>query len=231
VVLITGAAQGQGAAEARAAAARGATVVLTDVSDADGETVAAEVGGTYVHLDVSNAAEWEATIAAVLAQHGRLDGLVNNAGIFLGKGMLDTTEDEFRRMFEINQLGVHLGMAAVAPGMIERGSGSIVNISSVAGLRGFPAYAYTGTKHAITGLTKTAARELAPHGVRVNSVHPGIVDTPMLPADRMDALSVAAPMGRVADADEVAELVMFLLSDASSYITGSAHTIDGGLIA
>ena len=234
VVLITGAARGQGATEARQAAAEGASVVLTDVLDSEGKAVAADIDGTYHHLDVTSSDEWQSIVDAVKASHGRIDGLINNAGIFRHDGLLNGSEENFRLVTEINQLGVYLGMAAVAPVMREQGSGSIVNISSVAGMRGQRAIAYVASKWAVRGMTKSAAAELAPFNVRVNSVHPGAIETDMLHdlgQPTIDRLVRAVPMGRSAKPEEVGSVVLFLLSDDSSYVTGAEITVDGALIA
>ena len=231
VVIVTGGSQGQGAAEVRQLIAAGADVVFGDVLVDAGEVLAAETGATFVEHDVSSAAGWAEVVDTTLDRHGRIDGLVNNAAIFDGSSMRETSEELFRRVVEVNQLGVFLGMAAVTPGMVEQGKGSIVNISSSAGLRGFPAFAYTAAKHAVTGMTRTAAKELGPLGVRVNSVHPGIVDTPMLPPGRGAALASATPLGRPGQPGEVGEAVLFLLSDAASYVNGAQLTVDGGLLA
>lgn len=231
VVIVTGAARGQGAAEVRLLTEAGARVVSTDVLADEGAEVAAAAGAIFVSHDVSSAADWDRVVRTAVDTHGRIDGLVNNAAIFEGAGLRATDEATYRRVVEINQIGVFLGMAAVTEPMIAQGSGSIVNVSSVAGLRGFPAYAYTATKHAVTGMTRTAARELGPLGIRVNSVHPGVIDTPMLPTDRGDNLAGATPLGRVGDAEEAAAVVLFLLSDASSYVNGAQLTVDGGLTA
>lgn len=232
VILITGAAKGQGAAEARLAAAEGATVVLADVADDEGRSTAADVGGTYVRLDVSSGGDWRAVVDEIVAEHGRIDGLVNNAGIYSRETLLDGSEDTYRRIVDVNQHGVYLGMATVAPAMVEAGRGSIVNISSISGMRGHPAIAYVGSKWAVRGMTKSAARELAPHGVRVNSVHPGAIETEMLTGlgqASVDALTSQIPLGRVARPDELGATVMFLLSDDASYVTGAELLVDGGL--
>jgi len=235
VALITGGARGQGAAEARLFATEGATVVITDVLDADGESTAADLGEpvTFVYHDVTDEHEWRAVVGGVVDEHGRIDVLVNNAGIFHSGG-LDTALDDWNRVIAINQTGVFLGMQAVGPAMRERRAGSIVNISSVAGLSGTPmAFAYGASKWAVRGMTKSAARELAPHQVRVNSVHPGLIETPMMHelGPDIDRLAAHVPIGRVAAADEVAMLVLFLASDESVYCTGHEFVIDGGLRA
>lgn len=233
VVLITGAGRGQGAAEARMAAARGALVIVADVLDDEGTEVAGEIGGTYHRLDVTSAADWRGVVEAVLADHGRIDGLVNNAGIFRHEDLINSSEDEYLQVISVNQHGVYLGMKAVAPAMKAAGKGSIVNISSVAGMRGQSSIAYVGSKWAVRGMTKSAALSLAGSNVRVNSVHPGAIETDMLfdLGDKtIDRLVGAVPMGRAASADEVASTVMFLLSNDSSYVTGAELVVDGGLI-
>lgn len=233
VILITGAARGQGATEARQAAAEGAHVIVTDVLDDEGAEVAAEVSGTYLRLDVTSSGQWAAVVEQVLADHGRIDGLVNNAGVFRQGTVLDNDEDTFRLLTEVNQYGVFHGMAAVAGVMKEQGSGSIVNISSVAGMRGHRSIAYVASKWAVRGMTKSAATVLAPDNVRVNSVHPGAIETDMLfdlGAETVDRLVGVVPMGRSAKPEEVGNVVLFLLSDESSYVTGAEIVVDGALI-
>ena len=233
VILITGAGRGQGAAECRLAAAEGATVIVTDIIDDVGSAVASEIGGTYRRLDVSSSGEWKAVVSDVVETHGRIDGLVNNAGIWKPGGLLDDDEDGLRVVTEVNQYGVFHGMAAVAPHMRDQRHGSIVNISSIAGMKGHRAIAYTGSKWAVRGMTKTAAIELGPFNVRVNSVHPGAIATDMLEAsnDSMDRLVERIPMGRLASSQEVAAVVMFLLSDESSYVNGVEIVVDGAYTA
>ena len=241
VALITGAARGQGAAEARLFVAEGAQVMLGDVLDDDGEIVAKELGtrAAYRHHDVTSEDEWEAIVAATRSQFGRVDVLVNNAGVFRVMGMTATSLDEYMRIVTINQVGVFLGMKAVTETMIARGSGSIVNISSVAGMTGSAGtIAYTASKFAVRGMTKVAAVELAPFGVRVNSVHPGLIDTTMLREafalekdENVDAARANVPNGRLATAEDVARLVLYLASDDSDYSTGSEFVVDGGMTA
>lgn len=233
VILITGAAKGQGAAEARLAGDEGAVVVVADVADAAGSRTAESIGGSYVHLDVTSAANWAEVVAAVVADHGRIDGLVNNAGIFAHDGLLGGSEETYRRVIDVNQNGVYLGMAAVAPVMVEHGGGSIVNISSIAGMRGQHALAYVASKWAVRGMTKSAARLLARHHIRVNSVHPGAIETDMLfdlGETTVERLVDQIPMGRSAKPEEVGSTVIFLLSDEASYVTGAELVVDGGLI-
>jgi 3alpha(or 20beta)-hydroxysteroid dehydrogenase len=238
VALITGGARGQGAAEGALFAAEGASVVLTDVLDDDGARSAQACGGLYLRHDVTNEARWKEVVDAVLDRHGRLDVLVNNAGIFKPGGLQQSTLDEYRQVIEVNQVGVYLGMKAASAPMIAQHSGAIVNISSIAGLRGGgAAIAYVASKFAVRGMTKSAAIELGQHGIRVNSIHPGLIETPMLhqvpgiDSGQTDALLARVPLGRIADAHEVAKLALFLSCDDSSYSTGSEFVIDGGWTA
>jgi 3alpha(or 20beta)-hydroxysteroid dehydrogenase len=240
VALITGAARGQGAAEARLMVSEGAHVMLGDVLDDDGELLAKELGeaAAYLHHDVTSESGWNAIVAATTARFGRLDALVNNAGVFLVMPMAMTSLEEYMRVITINQVGVFLGMNAVRETMVRQGSGSIINISSVAGLTGSRGtIAYTASKFAVRGMTKVAALELASFGVRVNSVHPGIIETPMLRQLRdavggdEAAVTGRIPVGRIAEADEVARLVLYLASDDSAYSTGAEFVVDGGMTA
>ncbi len=234
VALVTGGARGQGAAEARLFGREGATVVITDVLDEQGEKTAGVLGCDYLHLDVAAEAEWESVVVETMKRHGRLDILMNNAGIFEGAQLLKTSTELWNRMLAINQTGVFLGMRSGARAMIEAGNGgSIINTSSVAGLEGiFGATAYGATKWAVTGMTKTAAKELGRHGIRVNSIHPGVIVTEMVEgaiAGKEEQIAARQPIRRLGEADDVAELALFLATDRSSYCTGQAFTVDGGM--
>jgi 3alpha(or 20beta)-hydroxysteroid dehydrogenase len=234
--LITGAARGQGAATARRFAAEGARVIVTDVLDDEGKLLAAELGGgtdrvEFAHLDVSEEDEW----AAVLEAYGPVTVLVNNAGILHFATLVETTLADYERVIRINQIGTFLGMRAVVPGMIAAGGGSIVNTSSIEGLAAAPLLvAYTASKFAIRGMTKAAALELGDKGIRVNSVHPGMIDTQMLPtalggiAVDLSRLARKVALRRVGQAEEIANLILFLASDESSYCTGAEFVADGG---
>ncbi|MEL6981627.1 MAG: SDR family NAD(P)-dependent oxidoreductase, partial [Actinomycetota bacterium] len=182
VALVTGGARGQGAAEAALFLREGATVVATDVLDEQGEQTAGSLGCEYLHLDVTSEEEWEAVVADVIARHGRLDILMNNAGIFRPAQLINTSTEMWDQMVAINQTGVFLGMRTAVRVMIEGGQGgSIINTSSVAGLEGvFGSTAYGATKWAVTGMTKTVAKEVGKHGIRVNSIHPGVIATDMV---------------------------------------------------
>ena len=241
VALISGAARGMGAAEAQLFAREGAKVVLADVLDEEGQGIAAEInrGGpgqcVYVHLDVTSAADWEGAVALAVRTFGSLSILVNNAGIYRTPGVEQTTEAEWQRVIDVNQKGVWLGMKAAVPAIRQAGGGSIINISSIFGLIGSGgSAAYHGTKGAVRLLSKTAAAEFAPSNIRVNSVHPGIISTPMVEAlseaDRK-AVASAGCIKREGRPEEVAYGVLFLASDEASYVTGAELVIDGGYTA
>ena len=238
VALISGGARGQGETEARLFVAEGAKVVIGDVLDAEGEVVAKDLGddAMYMHHDVTSESEWDAIVAAAREAFGKIDVLVNNAGIFRMTPIAVTSADDYLTVIRVNQLGVFLGMKTVAPAMADAGGGSIINISSVAGLRGSAmTIAYTASKFAVRGMTKVAALEFAPMKIRVNSIHPGIIDTPMLNdfgiPDVKDLLKPAIPLGELAGPEEVARLALFLASDESRYSTGSEFVVDGGMTA
>jgi 3alpha(or 20beta)-hydroxysteroid dehydrogenase len=237
VAIITGAAQGQGAAEARLFVAEGASVVLTDVEDGLGRAVAAELGerARFVHHDVSSEDDWARVVAEATDAFGGIDVLVNNAAMHRLCPVRDEQLDSFLRVLAVNLGGVFLGIRSVVPSMEARGGGSIVNISSIAGLVGLEAHgAYGSAKWGVRWLTKVAALELGSVGIRVNSVHPGAIDTRMLPPDvdgLGDARFAGVPIPRAGRPEEVAELVLFLASTASSYLTGSEIAVDGGYVA
>jgi 3alpha(or 20beta)-hydroxysteroid dehydrogenase len=236
VILISGGARGQGAAEARALVKEGARVVIGDVLEDQGTALARELGNaaSFVRHDVTSEADWDRAVKLAEGMGG-LHGLVNNAGIYQPKRLMDTDVDLWDRHMRVNQTGCFLGMKAVVEPMERSGGGSIVNISSGAGLRGSPqAFAYSATKWALRGMTKSAAMDLARRKIRVNSVHPGPIETDMIawrsPEENAKRLKMV-PMKRNGSADEVARLVLFLLSDESSYITGSEVAVDGGVTA
>ncbi len=241
VALVTGAARGMGAAHARRLAAEGAKVLVTDVADDDGMAVAKELGasGHYAHLDVRDEGQWQSAVDAALQAFGRLDILVNNSGVQRAASIADTTPEAFRFILDINLYGTFLGLRAAAPVIAASGGGAIVNIASIAGLVGTAGgSAYTASKHAVIGLTKVAAMELAASGIRVNAICPGPVLTPLMDGlnaevgfDASALIASKLPMQRCALPEEISNMVIFLASEESSYCTGAAFVADGGLIA
>ncbi|SCW80328.1 3alpha(or 20beta)-hydroxysteroid dehydrogenase [Sphingobium faniae] len=234
-VIVTGAASGMGEADARMMARLGAKVVLTDLQVDKGRAVAADIGSSalFVEHDVSSSEQWKHVIKATVDHFGPMNGLVNNAALGAGSYWDDLNEEIFLKFMRINALSVMLGMTAVVPYMKELGSGSIVNISSTAGKVGAEnALCYTAAKFAVTGMTKAAAIDLGPSGIRVNSVHPGATDTPMLAGtmDLVKYLFPRIPLRRLGRPEEVAGLVTFLISDESTYCTGHEYMVDGGMI-
>ncbi len=237
VALITGAAGGIGACAAHRLAEEGAELVLTDADEAGVRRVAEEVapGAVSRGHDVTSEEDWGAVTAWALEAHGRVDVLVNNAGVFLAAPLTETSLEDFRRVIDVNLTGVFLGMRALAPTMSSQQAGSMINVSSVAGLMGSPYLAaYAASKWAVRGMTKVVAKELARFGVRVNSVHPGQIDTDMNARQRaatpelIDRLIRSIPLQRIGTPQEVAHAVAYLASDESVYVTGSELVIDGG---
>ncbi|WP_055701726.1 SDR family NAD(P)-dependent oxidoreductase [Streptomyces silaceus] len=249
VVIVTGAARGQGEQEARLFVEEGARVVVADVLDEQGKALAAELGeesALYAHLDVGVEADWQTAVAAAKGAFGKVDGLVNNAGILRFNELVSTPLEEFQQIIQVNQIGCFLGIRTVAPEIADAGGGTIVNTASYTALTGM-AYvgAYAATKHAILGLTRVAAMELAGRNIRVNAVCPGAVDTPMTNPAQLDPAAdpgeageaVAelykklVPLGRIGRPEEVAALALFLTGEDSAYITGQPFVIDGGWLA
>jgi 3alpha(or 20beta)-hydroxysteroid dehydrogenase len=234
VALITGGAGGQGAAEVTRFLREGAQIMLTDIRDDEGVRFLAEVGSdavAYAHLDVGSEADWSNVAGETEQRFGRLDVLVNNAGIQRWTPIESTTAEDFLALVRVNQLGVFLGIQAAS--RIMRRGGSIINVSSVAGLRGSRnTVAYTATKFAVRGMTKVAALELAPRRIRVNSIHPGYVATPMLEAATAGEASPHAariPLGELSEPADIANLALFLASDESRHCTGAEFVVDGGI--
>ena len=240
VALISGGSKGQGAAEAKLFAQEGAKVVLADILDDEGKKIEAEINETggeamYLHLDVTSEAEWAAAVRAAVDSYGKLDILVNNAGILLRKGVEETSAEEWDRIQDVNSKGVFLGVKAAIPAMREAGGGSIVNISSIAGLRGSTSTAYGASKGLVRLLTKSTAVQYGPEGIRCNSVHPGIIETDMteemLDSAGREQWLARTPLRIIANAHDVALGVLYLASDESRYVTGSELVIDGGIPA
>lgn len=241
VAIVTGAAQGMGAAHARRFVVEGAKVVITDVNVSAGEALVSELGPDtmFVRLDVANGEGWQQAIAQTESRYGPISILVNNAGIIgPAKACEDLGEDEFARICAINQTGAFLGMKYVIPSMKRAGGGSIINISSISGIvaiYGTPNVAYAASKFALRGLTKQAAIEYGGDNIRVNSVHPGYIRTAMmveaLTPDQIEIASASVPIKRVGEVADVSNLVVYLASDESGFTTGTEHVIDGGLTA
>jgi len=231
VALISGGARGMGAEHARALVAEGAKVVIGDILDEEGKALADEIGDAarYVHLDVTQAEEWQAAVGTAVNEFGRLNVLVNNAGIVaLGQiGQFDMAK--WQKVIDVNLTGTFLGMQASVDAMKTAGGGSIINVSSIEGMRGaVMVHPYVATKWAVRGLTKSAALELGSHQIRVNSIHPGFIRTPMTKHFPDNMLTI--PLGRPGQCDEVSTFVVFLASDESRYATGAEFVMDGGLV-
>ena len=244
VALISGGARGMGKAEARLFAEEGAKVAVCDVRDDEGKAVAESIGAAavYQHRDVTSEDAWAEAVAATTGAFGKMDVLVNNAGIAEAAPLAEMTLESYRRVTEVNQTGVFLGMRAAVEPMTAAGGGSILNISSIDGLIGMNnILSYVASKWAVRGMTKTAAMELAPRGIRVNSIHPGFIHTSLAVEDESGLPEIHAlldqytarvtPMGRTGEPEEIARLALFLASDESSYSTGSEFIADGGMIA
>ncbi|MFI6376914.1 glucose 1-dehydrogenase [Streptomyces sp. NPDC050546] len=237
VVIVTGGARGIGAAAAARMADDGAKVVITDLLDEPGAKTAADIGGLFLHHDVTSEDDWQRVVDTVIERYGRVDGLVNNAGIATGAPgtpIEDETLESFERSLKVNLSGVFLGLRAVVGPMKAAGGGSIVNVASVTGLSGFPGVSgYGASKWGVRGLTKIAASEFGTHRIRVNAVNPGATLTPMnegqVPTG--EGNFPMAPLGRIGAPQEIAEAVSFLISDASSYTSGADITVDGGWMA
>ena len=240
VALITGAASGMGAACARRMVAEGARVYAADIAGEALAALAAELGEACrpLHVDVATEADWEAAVQAIEAHADRLDVLVNNAGVLRRTPLTGTGTDVWETVIRVNQLGVFLGMRAAAAPMTRQRSGVIVNVSSIDGMLGMPQLgAYVASKWAVRGMTKAAALELAPHGIRVNSVHPGYIDTPMLTVggrmteETKPRRAGQVPLGTLGAPEDIAAACVFLASDESRYINGAELVVDGGLIS
>ena len=239
VALISGGARGQGAAAARAFTREGARVVIGDILDDDGKQLAEEIGddALYVHLDVTREDDWAGAVEESERIFGRLDVLLNNAGILRFAKLTDMPPEDYMMVINVNQVGVFLGMRAVVAAMRKAGGGSIINVSSVEGLRGSPGLvAYVASKFAVRGMTKAAAVELGRDGIRVNSIHPGIVDTPMTRAIGLEGLDIDSffsriPIRRAGVPEDIVAMAIFLASDDSAYCTGAEFVVDGGATA
>lgn len=234
VAVITGGAQGMGETHARRFVEEGAKVVLTDILEDKGKALAEELGehALFIKHDVTKAEDWKNVVSETEKVFGPINILVNNAGISMNKSLLTITEEEYRRIVDINQVSVFLGMQNVVPSMQKGKDASIVNISSINGIVG-GAVGYTDTKFAVRGMSKAAALELSRSGIRVNSVHPGVIETPMIDQeDSREAIKQFAksiPLQRIAKPEEVTNMVLFLASNEASYVTGAEFIIDGGI--
>lgn len=237
VALVVGGARptGMGAAEARRFAAEGAQVVIADVLDDLGERTAADIDGcSYAHLDVTSERDWTTVVEDVVGRAGRLDVMVNNAGMYTGRRIVNVSLDEWERMVAVNQTGTFLSLKVAGAAMVACGNGgSMVLVSSTAGLVGkYGGASYTASKWAVRGISRVAAKELGPHGIRVNSLYPGFIQTEMFDQatknmERDDILS-SIPLGRVGEPDDIAKVALFLASDLASYCTGQEFVVDGG---
>ncbi len=239
VALISGGARGQGAVEAKLFASEGAKVVFGDILDAEGKAVEADIrqaGGdaTYIHLDVTQEADWQQAVATAVSTYGKLDILVNNAGILRRENIEETSKELWDTVLAVNATGVFLGTKHAIPAMRDAGGGSIVNISSVSGMIALGAPAYNASKGAVRVFTKVTAVHHAKDHIRCNSIHPGPIDTPMTQTSdsaRRQAIVDAVPLGRYGTSEDIAYGVLYLASDEANFVTGSELVIDGGYIA
>ncbi len=243
VAIISGGARGQGAVEARMFAEEGASVVIGDILDEQGRQTEAELqelgyNVIYVHLDVTDESDWQSAVQTAISTYGKLDILLNNAGILIRKNIEETTVEDWDRIFAVNSKGVFLGTKAAIPAMRENGGGSIINISSTAGLVGSPngSASYTATKGSVRLFTKSTAIQHASEGIRANSIHPGPIETDMIADTLNDPANMALrmqrlPLGRVGKPSEIAYGAIYLASDESSFVTGAELVIDGGTTA
>lgn len=234
VAIITGGAAGMGEAHVRLFIEEGAKVVLTDINAEKGNALAEKLGenAVFIQHDVTDEAGWEKVVAKAESEFGPVHILVNNAGISPVLSVEHSTLEDYMKVVNINQVSVFLGMKHVVASMKKTENGSIINISSINGLTG-GVIGYTDTKFAVRGMTKAAARELAQYGIRVNSVHPGVINTPMVQEsdafDQIQAMVPMIPLKRMSEPNEISQLVLFLASDDSSYSTGSEFIADGGI--
>jgi 3alpha(or 20beta)-hydroxysteroid dehydrogenase len=235
VAIVTGAARGQGEAAARLFVAEGAKVVIADLLDEEGAKLAASIGDAarFEHLDVTDEENWKAVVASTEVTFGPVSVLINNAGILVFNAISRTAVAEWRTVMDVNLTGAFLGIKSVVRSMTAAGGGSIVNISSTAGMEGLPMLAaYSTSKWGLRGLSRSAAVELGRKGIRVNTVHPGGIDTPMTRGGKANAATYERqPIGRVGSVEDVAPLVLFLASDEASFITGGEYVVDGGHLA
>ena len=232
VALVSGGARGMGAAHCREIVARGGKVVIADVLDDEGEALAAELGddSVYIHLDVTDSAQWREAVDTAVSRFGKLNVLVNNAGILSQGPLTEYTEAQWNTIIAINLTGQFLGISAARDALADSAPAAIVNISSTNGFQGSVGmHGYTASKFGVRGLTKSVALELGPHGVRANSVHPGPIATPM--TEGLDASGLAHALGRFGEPREVSNLVCYLASDESSFSTGAEFVVDGGQMA
>ncbi|SDI41387.1 glucose 1-dehydrogenase [Natribacillus halophilus] len=238
IAIITGGSRGQGASHVTKFVEEGAKVVFSDILVEEGEALAKTLGenAKFIKHDVTNADDWQRVVEETEATFGPVNILVNNAGVVLTKSIADLSEEEYRKVVDINQVSVFLGMKTALPSMKKTDKASIINVSSINGLRGAAGNsAYTSSKFAVRGITKDAALEFAEHGIRVNSVHPGIIQTPMIEVegakDLVAQMAESVPLKRNGVSEEVSNMILFLASDESSYSTGSEFIIDGGITA